>query len=231
MPSEPGGGHVSEKRITLPPDSDGGGSPVGTPELGPHEGQPQARAQLLRELECSVGIMAYNEEANIAHALDSILRQELPGKQIREVMVVASGCEERTADIVADIASREPRVRLIEQERREGKASAINLLIGEAKCAVLVMVGADLMVEDGAFDFLLRHFEDPAVGMVGGHPIPVNDSGTFLGHAVRLQWRLHDRVARHSPKLGEMVAFRNVVPRIPLDTAGSKLSMQALITQ
>ena len=31
----------------------------------------------LPELECSVGVMAYNEEANIAHALDSILRQEV----------------------------------------------------------------------------------------------------------------------------------------------------------
>src|SRR5260370_9410696 len=172
--------------------------------------------------------MAYNEEANIANDLDSILRQELPGKQIREVMVVASGCEERTADIVADIASREPRVRLIEQERREGKGSAINLFSGEAKCPVLVMVGDDLIVEDGAFDFLLRHFEDPAVGMVGGHPIPVNDSGTFLGHAVHLQWRLHDRVARHSPKLGEMVAFRNVLPTIPLHTPAAQLSTPPL---
>ncbi|HEV2257794.1 MAG TPA: glycosyltransferase [Streptosporangiaceae bacterium] len=183
------------------------------------------------ELECSVGVMAYNEEANIAHALDSILRQELTSKQIREVIVVASGCQDRTADIVADIASREPRVRLIEQERREGKASAINVFIGEAKCPVLVMVGADLIVEGGAFDFLLRHFEDPAVGMVGGHPIPVNGRGTFLGHAVHLQWSLHDRIARHSPKLGEMVAFRNVVPSIPLDTAVDELSIQALITQ
>lgn len=195
---------MSDERVALPPDS---------------------------ELECSVGVMAYNEEANIAHALDSILRQELTSKQIREVIVVASGCQDRTADIVADIASREPRVRLIEQERREGKASAINVFIGEAKCPVLVMVGADLMVEAGAFDFLLRHFEDPAVGMVGGHPIPVNGGGTFLGHAVHLQWRLHDRIACHSPKLGEMVAFRNVVPSIPLDTAVDELSIQALITQ
>ena len=136
--------------------------------------RPARRAQILPELECSVGVMAYNEEANIAHALDSILRQELTGKQITEVIVVASGCEDRTAAIVADIASREPRVRLIEQARREGKASAINLFIGAARCPVLVMVSADVLVEDGAFDVLLRHFDDPAVGMVGGHPTPVN---------------------------------------------------------
>jgi biofilm PGA synthesis N-glycosyltransferase PgaC len=182
-------------------------------------------------LECSVGIMAYNEEANIAQALGSVLRQELTGKRIKELIVVASGCEDQTVPIVADIAIREPRVRLIEQVRREGKASAINLFIGAAKCPVLIMVSADVMVEDGAFDVLLRHFEDPAVGMAGGHPVPVNGSGTFLGHAVHTQWRLHDRIARESPKLGELVAFRNVVPSIPLDTAVDELSIQALITQ
>lgn len=185
----------------------------------------------LPELECSAGIMAYNEEANIADALDSIITQELTGKQIKEVIVVASGCDDRTVPIVADIATREPRVRLIEQARREGKASAVNLFIGAAKCPVLIMMSADVMVEDGAFDFLLRHFEDPAVGMVGGHPVPVNGAGTFLGHAVHLQWRVHDRIARESPKLGELVAFRNVVPSIPQDTAVDELSIQALITQ
>jgi GGDEF domain-containing protein len=175
--------------------------------------------------------MAYNEEANIAHALDSIIRQDPTAERIREVIVVASGCEDRTAAIVADIASREPRVRLIEQPRREGKASAINLFISAAQCPVLAMVSADLVVEDGTLDALFQHFADPAVGMVGGHPTPVNDSGTFLGHAVHLLWSLHDRIARKFPKLGEIVAFRNVVPSIPLDTAVDELSIQALVTQ
>ena len=51
--------------------------------------------------------------------------------------------------------------------------------------------------------------------MVGGHPTPVNSEANFLGHAVHLQWRLHDRIARQAPKLGEIVAFRNVVPEHP----------------
>lgn len=222
---------MSAGLIALPSDSDGGTRHVGRPGTDAHESQSRARTRNLPELECSVGIMAYNEEANIAHALDSTLRQELTAGRIREVIVVASGCVDRTAAIVTDIASREPRVRLIEQARREGKASAINVFIGSAQCPVLVMVSADVVAEDGALDFLLRHFEDPTVGMVGGHPTPVNGSGTFLGYAVHLQWSLHDRIARDSPKLGEMVAFRNVVPSIPLDTAVDELSIQALITQ
>lgn len=222
---------MTAEQVALPPDSGGGNPLADVPGPDAHQSQPRAVARIEPELECSVGVMAYNEEANIAHSLDSILRQELTGKQVREVIVVASGCQDRTVPIAADIATRESRVRIIEQKRREGKASAINLFIGAAKCPVLVMVSADVMVEDGAFGVLLRHFEDPAVGMVGGHPIPVNGNETFLGHAVHLQWRLHDRIARDSPKLGEMVAFRNVVPSIPLDTAVDELSIQALVTQ
>lgn len=182
-------------------------------------------------LDCSVGVMAYNEEANIAAALASILGQELTTTRIAELIVVASGCRDRTADIVADIARHDQRVRLIEQRRREGKASAINVFISAARSPVLVMVSADVLVEGEALDALLRHFNDPAVGMVGGHPMPVNGETTFLGHAVHLQWRLHDRIARQAPKLGEIVAFRNVVPSIPLDTAVDEISIQALISQ
>lgn len=180
---------------------------------------------------CSVGIMAYNEEANIADAIGAILGQELAAGHIAELIVVASGCEDRTVPIVSDIVSRDRRVRLIEQESREGKASAINLFIAAATSPVLLMVSADVLVEDGTIDALLRHFEDPGVGMVGGHPIPVNPETTFLGHAVHLQWRLHDRIARESPKLGEIVAFRNVVPSIPTDTAVDEISIQAVVTQ
>jgi glycosyltransferase involved in cell wall biosynthesis len=175
--------------------------------------------------------MAYNEEANIADAIDSILRQRLTSSRIPELIVVASGCDDRTADIVAAIARRDPRVHLIEQKRREGKACAINFFISAARSPVLLMVGADVVVKDGTLEALLRHFQDPAVGMVGGHPTPVNDEATFLGHAVHLQWRLHDVIARQSPKLGEIVAFRNVVPSIPVETAVDEISIQALVTQ
>jgi glycosyltransferase involved in cell wall biosynthesis len=175
--------------------------------------------------------MAYNEEASIADAIASILDQETSSCRLAEVIVVASGCVDRTVEIVDRIAARDPRVRLLVQEHREGKASAINLFIASARSDVLVMVGADVVIKEGTLDALTRQFDDPEVGMVGGRPIPVNGEGSFLGHAVHLQWRLHDRIARSSPKLGEIVAFRNVVPSIPLDTAVDEISIQAVITR
>ena len=182
-------------------------------------------------LACGVGIMAYNEAANIGHAIEAILSQQLTHGKIEELIVVASGCTDATPEIVAEFARRDPRVRLLIQERREGKASAINLWIGAARAPILLLVSGDVLFGDSSLDMLLRHFRDPEVGMVGAHPIPVNDEGSFLGYSVHLLWRLHDIVARETPKLGESIAFRNVIPSIPIDTAVDEISIQAIISQ
>jgi glycosyltransferase involved in cell wall biosynthesis len=175
--------------------------------------------------------MAHNEAANIESAINSILQQPPVNGDVAEVIVVASGCTDDTVPIVNRIHAREPRVRLLLQPRREGKASAINLFLGAATSPILLMIGADIVLKSGSLDALLQHFQDPSVGMVGAHPIPVNRDDTFLGFAAHLLWGLHDQVARTSPKLGEVVAFRNVVPSIPLDTPVDELSIQALVTQ
>jgi glycosyltransferase involved in cell wall biosynthesis len=180
---------------------------------------------------CSVGIMAHNEEANIGRTLRAVLEQQGPSVRIEEVIVIASGCTDRTVPIVAEIALQEPRIRLCIQEKREGKASAINLFLKQASSPVVVLIGADILPEAFALEYLCAHFDDPKIGMVGGRPIPVNDLSTFMGHAVHLLWRLHDSLARIHPKLGEVIAFRNVISGIPTDSPVDEISIQALLSQ
>ncbi len=180
---------------------------------------------------CSVGIMAYNEAANISHTIHAVLEQQGLSVRIEEIVVVASGCTDRTIPIVTAIALKEPRVRLCIQEKREGKASAINLFLKEASSPVVVLIGADVLPETSALDYLCALFRDPKVGMVGGHPVPVNDPDTFMGHTVHLLWRLHDQLARIHPKLGEVIAFRNIISGIPFDSPVDETSIQALIDQ
>ena len=180
---------------------------------------------------CSVGIMAYNEEANIERTLRAILDQQSLTTRIEEVIVVASGCTDHTVPLVDTIARQEPKVSLYVQEKREGKASAINLFLKQATSQVVVLLGADVIPESSALESLCAPFKDPTIGMVGGRPVPVNDPSTFMGHAIHLLWRLHDRVARVSPKLGEIIAFRNVISGIPTNSAVDEISIQALISQ
>jgi hypothetical protein len=180
---------------------------------------------------CSIGIMAYNEEANIARTLQSVLDQTGSTFCIEEVIVVASGCTDRTVPIVSEMAQKEPRIRLCIQEKREGKASAINLFLKKASSSVVILIGADVIPDAFAIENLCAPFKDPKIGMVGGRPVPVNDSQTFMGHAVHLLWRLHDRVARIHPKLGEVIAFRNAISGIPTNSAVDEISIQAMISQ
>ncbi len=180
---------------------------------------------------CSIGIMAHNEEANIERTIHAVLQQQGPSFLIEEVIVVASGCTDHTAPIVAEIALQEPRVRLCIQEKREGKASAINLFLKQAISPVVVLIGADVIPEVSAIEYLCAPLKEPKIGMVGGRPVPVNDPSTFMGHAVHLLWRLHDHLARIHPKLGEVIAFRNVISGIPTNSPVDEISIQALISQ
>jgi cellulose synthase/poly-beta-1,6-N-acetylglucosamine synthase-like glycosyltransferase len=163
----------------------------------------------------SIGVCAYNEEKNIRHTLDSILAQTVRGGSIEEIIVVSSGSTDGTDDIVREYSSKDPRVRLLRQERREGKNSAVNAFMASAKGGILVLVNADNNLGEGALDHLVSHFADQKVGVVGGRPMPVNRRDSIPGFAVYMLWDMHHRLSLIYPKVGEAIAFRNLNIQIP----------------
>ena len=104
----------------------------------------------MNALRCTVGVTAHNEEANIGKLLDGLLEQELYAVQISEIVVVASGCEDRTEEIVRAYAARDPRIRLIVQAAREGKSAAVNLIVREAREAIVVIESGDTLPRRGS---------------------------------------------------------------------------------
>ena len=180
----------------------------------------------------SLGIMAYNEESNIALLLQRVLNQKFTnGYNLKEIFVVAFGCTDRTEDIVINVMKRDERIKLLSQPQREGKASAINLFLSKASGDIFVLESGDTLPEEETFDSLVAPFDNPLVGMTGAHPIPVNSNDTFIGYAVNLMWSLHHKIALTTPKLGKLVAFRNFIKEIPGDTAIDEASIEALVKQ
>ena len=180
-------------------------------------------------LACSIGIMAYNEEANISQLLDALVSQHLSQVVLSEIVVVASGCTDRTQAIVYQWATRDSRIRLLVQPRREGKASAINHFLMQARERIVVLCSADLLPAGTAIEQLVAPFVDPEIGMTGGRPVPVNDPKTFMGFAAHTLWDLHHRVNLASFKAGEMIAFRKIFQRIPYDTVVDEASLEPVI--
>lgn len=178
---------------------------------------------------CCVALMAYNEEGNIGRLLEALCAQRLDRVVIDEIIVVASGCTDRTEEIVRQFCARDFRVKLLTQRQREGKASAVNFLLRNTTSEVVVLQSADTLPEADTIEHLVTPFEDPQVGMTGGHPVPTNDPHTFMGYVAHLLWRLHHRISLRRPKMGELIAFRNIFRQIPYDSAVDEASIEPLI--
>ena len=180
-------------------------------------------------LKCCVAIMAYNEEANIGRLLDALLRQRLETVSIAEIAVVASGCTDHTEKIVREYVALDPRVKLHIQSQREGKSSAINLLLRQTRQEIIVLESADTLPSPDTIENLVVPFADPNVGMTGGRPVPTNDPHQFMGFTIHLMWNLHHRISLRRPKMGELIAFRNIFRQIPYDSAVDEASIEPLI--
>jgi poly-beta-1,6-N-acetyl-D-glucosamine synthase len=179
-------------------------------------------------LTAAIGVMAYNEGRNIGTLLDSILAQSA-FERISRVVVVASGCTDQTCEIVARYAASHPKIELVEEPDRAGKTAAVNKFLLSANEEIILISGADLIFQQDALAKLLEPFDNPEIGMVGAHPIPLNEPNSFFGYAASLMWTLHHEVSMHDPKMGELIAFRNVFRRLNPSAICDELSVHQLV--
>lgn len=171
----------------------------------------------MKEIPVTIGICAYNEEENIENSVKSVYRQNYEGVSVSEVIVISSGSTDRTDEIVRGMLAEYPNLRFIPQERREGKNSAINLLLDNKRTEIVVLLNADnTLYDENTLSNLIRPFSDDKVGIVGGHPVPTNTKDTVAGFASNMLWALHHRVSLLHPKIGELVAFRDIGTRLPV---------------
>jgi biofilm PGA synthesis N-glycosyltransferase PgaC len=172
----------------------------------------------MERLSVSIGICVYNEEKNIGNLLARLLSQKTEIADISDIYVISSGSTDETNRIVKETSVKDSRVKLLTQPRREGKASAINEFLKIATGEILVLESGDTLPRDDTIESLILPFMNPRIGMTGGHTIPVNDRTTFLGFTVQLQWEILHQLSREHPRFGELIAFKNVISKIPEKT-------------
>jgi cellulose synthase/poly-beta-1,6-N-acetylglucosamine synthase-like glycosyltransferase len=180
-------------------------------------------------IRCSVGITAYNEEANIGRLLQAIIDQRLYEVTITEIIVVASGCTDGTEEIVREYMENEPRIRLYVQEKREGKTSAINVFLAHAREKICVLESGDTLPRENTIEKMVRMFRNPAVGMTGAQKVAVNTPDHIVGVLSHLRLTMEHQLCLEIPRLGELIAFRKVFDQIPPDVAMDEAFVEALI--
>ena len=175
----------------------------------------------------SIGIPVYNEEDNIGKLTESILNQN--EFDFLEAIFVLSGCNDKSEEIIKRLMEVDNRIKLILQKNREGKASAINLILKRAKGDIVIVSSSDVILDKNCLHNLLVPFQETRIGMIGVHPFPIRNSNNFIYLLNKIIWQLHHELCLKSPKLGETIAFRNVIDKIPVDCATDEVCIEAFI--
>ena len=173
----------------------------------------------MAEIRFTVGICAYNEAGNIEKCIRSVYSQTFDGPVMDEVIVVSSASTDDTDNIVRDLCKEFDSLRLIVQEKREGKNSAINCILDNKRNDIVVIVNGDnILASEHTLQKMVEPFMENTIGIVGGHPVVMNDNNTLADFASNFIWALHHHIALKSPKIGELIAFRDVGTRLPTNT-------------
>jgi cellulose synthase/poly-beta-1,6-N-acetylglucosamine synthase-like glycosyltransferase len=118
----------------------------------------------------SLIIAAYNEELVISKKLENTIEMEYPKDKL-EILVVDDGSTDRTNAIARDFAVNhkdEATIRLIAQEKRMGKASALNRAMKQATGDIVILSDADVLLEKDSIQKLISNFVEKNVGAVSG---------------------------------------------------------------
>ncbi len=181
-----------------------------------------------RRWSVSIGIPAYNEEANIQLLLHSLLRQKQHHVMIREILVVSDGSTDETVAKAKSV--KDTRIYVIDRKDRYGMNVTQNEIVSRAKGDALILVNADVLPADD--DFLDRIvnplMHDQSIGIVGGDPLPMPPKNsiewslsenhkwkqTFFRHVNGGEtiYLCHGRVRAFSKKMYRNIVWPNYCP-------------------
>jgi cellulose synthase/poly-beta-1,6-N-acetylglucosamine synthase-like glycosyltransferase len=152
----------------------------------------------------AVIIAAYNEERIIARKLRSVLEQDYPRAAL-SVLVASDGSSDATNRIVAELAERDDRLRLLALPRG-GKAATLNAAAAEARGEIFIFTDANAMFAPGALRALLRNFADSDVGGVSANERRDDTDANSVGLGERVYWEYDKWLKSAESRVGSMVS-------------------------
>ncbi len=108
------------------------------------------------KLTVSIGIPAYNEEANISSLIQSIKEQKFRTTSLREVIVYSDASLDGTVEAVGRMKMKS--LRVLSGKKRMGKSYAMNQIIKQTTTDILVLLDGDILIRD---DQMVEKLIDP----------------------------------------------------------------------
>jgi len=141
----------------------------------------------------SIIVPTYDEGANIEERIHNLYRLNYPTLNY-EVIIVDSGSDDDTVRVVERIIEKcncegRPRLSMVKEEHRNGKATAINTGKRHARGDIVLVTDANCVFDHDVLKEMAPHFKNPAVGAVGGK-YSVRNPGSLLTSSAQFYWDL-----------------------------------------
>lgn len=192
------------------------------------------------KLTVSVGIPAYNEEANIVQITTQLLTQKQGNFELLEIIIISDGSNDRTVAQVESI--NDPRLHVYDNQIRQGAAAVQNEILLKFKGDILVILNADTYTPD--IHFISKLIEpivrDDQVGVVGAKIVPLPAQNFFekvINNSVLMKnemyeqinnkdniYLCHGRGRAFSSRFAKQLSF----PRIPGEDAYSYIECKEM---
>ena len=123
----------------------------------------------------TIGIPAYNEEANIGNLLKSLVSQNTGSFKLESILVANDASTDNTVKMVKKYARKYKLIKLIDDGKRLGKATRLNNFYKSIESDILISFDADvILANNGVLEEIIKTYENNKVGLVGGYDKPAN---------------------------------------------------------
>jgi cellulose synthase/poly-beta-1,6-N-acetylglucosamine synthase-like glycosyltransferase len=174
---------------------------------------------LAEQITVSIGICAVTEIENTLRLTGQILAATDPGLKLKELVVATPN-----RNLARELEGLDKRLVVVLEDKREGKAIAINRIIRQATGDILVLASADIQLGLSSIPRLVQSLADNDTwGAVDSRVELINGDARIMDRVCTLLWEVHNRIldqldgdSRLGHVAGDLWAVRrNLIAEIP----------------
>ena len=133
----------------------------------------------MKETTLTIGIPAYNEEANIVNLLKNLLAQKIDDIILDKIIVISDASSDNTVQKAKDL--QHTKIHIIENKTRQGKPKIQNILFKKSNSDLLVILDADVLpLKKNFLEKLIEPFyNNQSLGLIGAYPLSTKPKTSF----------------------------------------------------